>query len=262
MANPSSRHSSPTGRSAEKNRPPDEHGRSRRDLRFVVCAAVLALAAAIRLQGARNDLWLDEILALDAARQVSSLWEIFTGIHSEINHHLYTAYLYFVAPGDNGWLCRLPSLAAGIGTVIMAGLIGRRRDPLSAFFAMLLTGFSYVLVLYSSEARGYSLAVFFAFLSLYLLDSYLTRKGTLTALCFSLAVVGGLLSQLTFLSFYLAALIWSAYRLLASRCGVRRFGVEMLACHAAPNPVPGRVLLRRRASHDRDRRNSFYVADR
>ena len=143
-----------------------------RPLIIVACLAILVVAAALRVYGAWGDLWLDEILALTMAGQISSPLDIFTTLHSEINHHLYTAYLYFLAPGSNEFIFRLPSLVAGIAAVALAGLIGRRRSAADALFAMLLVGFSYMLVLYSSEARGYAGAVFFAFLSFYVLDRY------------------------------------------------------------------------------------------
>ena len=201
---------------------------------ILACVLILATASAIRICGALNEPWLDEILALVTARNVVSICDIFTKIHSEVNHHLYTAYLYLVNPQGNWLLCRLPSLAAGIGTVAIAGLIGRRRSTADAFFAMFLIGFSYVMVLYSSEMRGYALAVFFSYLSFYLLDSYLASKRCHTALFFSLSVVFGIISQLTFLSFYLAALIWSVFRLMKSRSSLRQFIVEILSIHAIP----------------------------
>jgi hypothetical protein len=192
------------------------------------------MAAAIRIYGALNELWLDEILALVAARNVVSILDIFTTIHSEINHHLYTVYLYLVNPQGNWLLCRTPSLLAGIGTMGIAGLIGRRRSSADAFFSMFLIGFSYVMVLYSSEMRGYAMAVFFSFLSFYLLDSYLALRKWQTSLFFSLCVVLGIVSQLTFLSFYMAALVWSVYRLVKSHSGLRQLIFELLSIHAIP----------------------------
>ena len=76
---------------------------------------VIVVAAAARIAGATNDLWLDEILAVRAACHASSAADIFTKLHSEINHHLYTLYLVRLRPDDNWFDCRIPSLAAGIG---------------------------------------------------------------------------------------------------------------------------------------------------
>ena len=83
--------------------------------------AVIVVAAAARIAGAMNDLWLDEILALGAACHLSSAAGIVTNFHSELNHHLYTLYLFVLRPENNWFDCRIPSLAAGVGAVLMAG---------------------------------------------------------------------------------------------------------------------------------------------
>jgi hypothetical protein len=202
--------------------------------------AVIVAAAVARVAGAMNDLWLDEILALSAACHLSAAADVFTTFHSEINHHLYTLYFFVFRPEDNWFDCRIPSLAAGIGAVVMAGAIGRRQSRACGLFAMVLLGFSYVMILYSSEARGYALAVFFALAAFHLLDRYHEKvKGDSPILRrwpfaagFSGCAILGFLSQLTFVSFYLATLAWSSYRLKGNRKAT--FVRTMLGCHAAP----------------------------
>lgn len=201
---------------------------------IAACVVILAVAAAVRIFSAFNDLWLDEIWSLYLAGHISSVAEIFTKIHHDNNHYLNTLYLYLVGPQGNWPGYRIPSILAGIGTVAVAGLIGRRRNRASAFLAMLLVGFSYVLVLYSSEAKGYAPAVFFSLLSFYLLDFYLERKSWQIGLMFSISVVLGFLSHLTFLYFYLAALVWSGYRLMKSRSGLKQIMSAAFSCHALP----------------------------
>jgi hypothetical protein len=194
--------------------------------------AVIVAAAAARIAGALNDLWLDEILALSAACHLSSAADVFTTFHSEINHHLYTLYFFVFRPEDNWFDCRIPSLAAGIGAVVMAGMIGRRQSPACGFFATVLFGFSYVMILYSSEARGYALAVFFALAAFHLLDRFLETSRWPFAVAFCACAILGFLSQLTFVSFYLATLAWSFYRCKGN--AKRTFVGTMLYCHAAP----------------------------
>ncbi len=196
------------------------------------CIAVIVVAAAARIAGAMNDLWLDEILALSAACHLSSAADVFTKFHSEINHHLYTLYFYAFRPEDNWFDCRIPSLLAGVGAVVMAWAIGRRRSRACGLFATVLLGFSYVMILYSSEARGYALAVFFALAAFHLLDRYLETPRWPFAAAFSLCAILGFLSQLTFVGLYLATLVWSLYRLKGET--KRRLVRTMLACHAAP----------------------------
>jgi hypothetical protein len=198
-----------------------------------VCIGVVVIAAAARIAGAMNDLWLDEILALAAACKLSSVADTFTKLHSEVNHHLYTLYLFVLRPENNWFDCRIPSLLAGIGTVVMAGTIGRRRSRVCGLFAMVLFGSSYVMILYSSEARGYALAVFFALAAFDLLDRYLETRRWPLATGFSVCVILGFLSQLTFVSFYLATVVWALYRLRREAKG--RLVRAMLSCHAAPS---------------------------
>ena len=95
---------------------------------------------------------------------------------------------------------RIPSIVAGIGTVVVAGLIGCRRGLTNAWIAMVLIGFSYVL---NSIQIGQDLSflVFFSFLSYYCLDTYLTTGRWLFAGLFAVSAILGFLSHLTFVTF-------------------------------------------------------------
>ena len=203
-------------------------------LYVAACVAILVAAAAVRVCGARGDLWLDEIWSLRAVSQISSPLDVFTKIHYDNNHYLNTLFLYYVGPHGNSLQYRAFSILAGVGAVAMAWLVGRRRSAAAGLLTMLLTAFSYVMVLYSSEARGYIAAVFFALLSFYLLDRHFETKQWWLATMFSLSAAMGFLSHLTFLSFYLAALLWSGYRLMKSRPGFRQTAITTLLCHAIP----------------------------
>ena len=195
---------------------------------------ILAVAAIIRTFAALNDLWLDEIWSLRVVGQISSPLDVFTKIHFDNNHYLNSLWLYLCGFRGNWPGYRIPSLLAGVGTVILAGLIGRRRNVSAAFFAMLLMAFSYVQILYSSEARGYSAAVFFSLFSYYLLENYLEKRRWHSAVLLSISSVLGFTSHLIFLNFFCAALLWSGYRLVKSGIGVKRAFTAMLACYAAP----------------------------
>jgi uncharacterized membrane protein len=116
-------------------------------------------------------------------------------LHHEVNHYLNTLWLWFVGNRGNWPGYRIPSLLAGSGTIVLAGLIGRRRNRTTAFMAMLVLGFSYIMVLYSSEGRGYALAIFFAFLSYYALDHYLEKPRWPWAVVCSISGVLGMASQ-------------------------------------------------------------------
>jgi uncharacterized membrane protein len=200
----------------------------------LACAAILALATALRLCGALNDLWLDEVWSLKLVGGISSPWQVFTSIHHDNNHYLNGLWLYFLGPHGNPFWYRVPSLVAGAGSVALAGLIGRRRNRAAAFFAMLLTGFSYALVLYSSEARGYSTAVFFSFLAFYALDLYLEQPRWQMAALYSFSALLGLASHLSFASVLLASIAWSVWRMDSIGASRRQMARCLFSCQAAP----------------------------
>ena len=195
--------------------------------------AILAFAAAVRICCALNDLWLDEILAVNMGHEVVSLTGFFQ-LHNEVNHHLYTLYLGLLEMHSSPLLFRLPSLLAGVGTVALAGLIGRQFGNPHAIFAMLMTAASYILTLYSTEARGYALAVFFSLVCYWLLIRHFETRRFKFALLFSCAALLGLLSQIIFLSFYSAAFLWSLVRWWRSGLGRRKTATAVLACHLLP----------------------------
>ena len=200
----------------------------------VGCIFIVAVAAAIRIRATWNDLWFDEVMSLANAQGISSPWQVFTKIHHDNNHYLNTLWMVVCGQQGNWAGYRVPSVLAGIGSVILAGFIGRRRNAANAAIAMLLVASSYVMVLYSSEARGYAAVVFFAFLSFLFLESYLERPRARTAILFSLSSVLGLLAHLSYVMFLAAALVWSAFRLIRRSAGLKRFAIAMLSCYATP----------------------------
>ncbi len=210
-------------------------GRKRRHwLGLAACSLLLAIAALARVRAAQNDLWLDEIWSVNLAGRISSPLQVLTGLHHDNNHYLNTLFIHLSGAHGNWPGYRIPSLVAGIGTVALAGLLGLRRSRVSAFMAILVTACSYVLILYSSEARGYACVVFFSFLSYHLLESHLERQNRLVALSFSVSAIAGFLSHLVFLNFYIPAFFWSAYRLIRSPLGARKAVTAIGSCHGLP----------------------------
>jgi len=219
----------------KEERPAPNRSAHRTCFQFVpACAAILALATALRIRGALNDLWLDEVWSLKLVSGISSPWQIFTGLHLDNNHYLNGLWLYFAGPHGKAFWYRAPSIVAGAGSVAMAGLIGRRRNGAAAFFAMLLTGFSYALVLYSSEARGYASAVFFSFLAFYALDLYLERPRWQMAALYSLSALLGLASHLIFVSVLLSSIAWSVWRMDSIHASRGQMARCLFSCQAAP----------------------------
>jgi hypothetical protein len=159
---------------------------------------------------------------------------VLTKIHHDNNDYLNSLWLYLCGVHGNWPGYRIPSIVAGVGTVVLAGMIGRRRNERVAFFAMVLVAFSYVQILYSSEARGYAMVVFFSFLSFYALEKFLEKQQWQTALLLSGSSILGFASHLIFLNFFCAGILWSGWRLIRAGLGFRQTIKAMLACHGAP----------------------------
>ena len=203
-------------------------------LQAIAIVLILAVAAAVRIRGAINEMWLDEIWSLEFVKHISSPLDVFTSLHHENNHYLNSLCFYYFGQHGNWLGYRLPALGFGLGSVLLAGLIGRRRNTTSGLIALLLTSFSYVLILYSSEARGYAAAIFFSLLSYYLMDHFLENRRWSVALLFSTVAVLGFMSHLIFLNCFLAILLWSGCWFVQTRTILKSAAAAMLACHGMP----------------------------
>ena len=199
-----------------------------------LCFFLGIIAVVVRIRAAFNDLWLDEIWSIELVSELHSAIGVFTQTHHDNNHYLNSLFIYFLGQRGNWIGYRIPSVAAGIGTVALAWLIGARRDKCTAFFSSLLVGFSYVLILYSSEARGYASLIFFCFLCFLALQSFFTNPRGTPALVFSLSAILGFTSHLTFLIFLSASLIWFLARLRRKNFTIARIVCWTTACYALP----------------------------
>ena len=186
------------------------------------------------MRGAWNGLMLDEIWSLNLVSAISSPLEIFTKLHNSNNHYLNSLWLYVMGVRGNWPGYRILSILAGIGAVLVAGLIGRRRNQINAYFAMLLIGFSYVNILYSCEARGYSTLIFFSLLFYYWLEVFLERNDWRIAILISCSSILAFCSQLIFINAFVAAILWSGWRLVKSKRPIRKVVTSMVLCHGPP----------------------------
>src|SRR5262245_3806091 len=182
-----------------------------------VLAAIFLASAALRIVPAFGDLWLDEIWTYFLVQPLNGAWEVFDGIHHSNNHHLNSLLFYWIGDRENFVLYRIPSLVAGVASVPLACALGRRYGRLEAIFAGILVGFCFALIYFSSEARGYALAVFFALATTWLLDRAHDRPSAVVIASISACCILGFLANLTFL-FYLAG----AFTLSVARLARRR----------------------------------------
>ena len=201
----------------------------------VVGAAVLILlfATAVRAIGLGTDLWLDELGSRRVATGMKSVLDTFT-LHHEINHHLTTAWMYLIGREGTAFQYRLPSFVCGVAAVAVAGLIGRRRSGATGLIAMILTAASYQLVVFSSEARGYSMAVLCTLLSFLWLERHLDRPQWSSGAAYAIAASIGLFTQPVVSTVLAAACVWSAWRWFRSEARSASSAIRILGPQVIP----------------------------
>ena len=176
---------------------------------------ILGLAAILRLAAASGDLAIDEVWSLWFVRYwIRSIADIFTLRHDN-NHLLNTFILYVLGPNAWGICYRIAAAVASILTVWLSGRIAiRRGGSQAARVTQVLVGASYLLVLYGSEARGDSYAIFFAYLSWLLLLRIEEQGRWLDAGAFAVSASLGFLAHLTFLYCYTGFCVWALLKWL------------------------------------------------
>jgi hypothetical protein len=201
---------------------------------LVLIAAVLIAASVVRILPAFGDFWLDEIWTYHSVRNLDAATGVFNRIHHSNNNHLNSLFLYWIGDRSDWFAYRIPSLVAGIGTVALATALAWRRTRLEAVFAALLTGACFALIHFSSEARGYSLGVFFALAATYSLERDLARPRWWRQWLFGACSILGFLSHLVFLFYYVGAVAQSAWRLLRRTNDRRGATLHLARLHALP----------------------------
>jgi hypothetical protein len=213
----------------------------------ILLAAWLGVAALLRVATARGDLWLDEIWTLSFAREAAWPWEILTAIHHDNNHPLNTFILFLTVKmagaHASSIVYRVLPLVAGLATVgllfwteLRTGDHGARRR---AWCAAILSGCSFLAILYSSEARGYAPAACFAVAAFAVVRGSSLTSGTDRAIFGALCTLG-LLSHLTFVFVYAGLACWTFARLLRAEGGGWR---AWIALHQIPVVVAAGIYL-------------------
>lgn len=191
---------------------------------FLAYGLILAGAAALRIWFATGDLWIDEVWSLDhlAIARVSGdrMDRIALFFHSN-THLLNTLYLALVesmyGPYASPIAYRLLSIVAGVGTVFLAARIGHRWSPTTGVISALLVGFSYPLVHYAGEARGYSPMLFAALGCAYYLETIFRDRRPTATMAFVACSVIGLLAHLIFVVVQAALGIWALVEMYRQR---------------------------------------------
>lgn len=173
------------------------------DMRKVLIFILMSTAVALRIPGIFHDFWFDEVWSFLMIRELSSPFDVFTKLMNANNHFL-NSLLIYVIDKDNPahwWKYRIFSLLCGIGTVAMGTLLASKvfKRNAATITTLLLLAVSFPLVIYSSEARGYSSLMFFAVLSIYSLLEYFENKKRLMLVVFNASVIFGFMSHLSFI---------------------------------------------------------------
>jgi hypothetical protein len=195
---------------------------------------IVVLCALVRLYASWDNFWFDEIWSWQFATEADSYWQIATQIRHDNNHILNTWIIHSFPPESHWSVYRFPAVLAGTGTVILAGLCGFRRSGCEGITALLLTGGSFVLIEYSSEARGYSYLLFFTMLCIWLMERTAKARRIGSELLFGLSASLGMLAHFSFAAVYAGLIAWSI--LDAVRCLLpwTHRGLRLLRLHLLP----------------------------
>jgi uncharacterized membrane protein len=202
---------------------------------FWVAIVSVVAGVILRALAARDDLWFDEIWTLDLLGQrVRSLGDVFTNFKHSNNHYLTSLWMWLAGQDASGWIYRLPSVLASIGTIALAGLIAGRRSRLEACVAVTLTSWSYLLIHFGTEARGYSEVVFFALLAWYALLRFDERRSWFWLVLVWAAIVFGFLAHLEFAVCAVGLGTFFSRRLICDRNKWRQNLQDLFTLFAAP----------------------------
>jgi len=99
---------------------------------------------------------------------------------------------------------------------------------------VIFTSWSYLLIHFGTEARGYSLAIFFALLAWYALQQFEERRSWTWVSVFWLAVVLGFLAHLEFAICFAGLVVWSLWRFTRNRPTWRQGVLDLFALFTVP----------------------------
>ena len=200
---------------------------------MTLCLAYL-LSCTLILAAAVGDLWLDEIWSIQFARAAGSPIEILTRFHHDNNHVLNTLFLWSVGVQNTLFVYRLFAVVSGMMALLLVGYLARAWGASEALLAVVLTGTSYPLVLYFSEARGYAPAIMFGLLSYALLRGNWCVFNPYRMIAFWTASVLGILSHLSFVIVSLALVLASLANAVLIEGPHGRRLIGFLAYHVPP----------------------------
>ena len=194
-------------------------GTARLDRWWWPAVGVIALAGlAVRVVAAHGGLWTDEAWSVIYAAQARNPAGVFLRINHDNNHHLYSLWLQAIGPAASPLLARAPAILAGSLCVVVAAIFAARRSAVAGLVAALLFAFTPMFVVFGSEARGYSMMLLAALLSLLLVADALDKR-PLRGVRWWLAALAvfGMFSHMTMAAPVAILTLWTYLELRAER---------------------------------------------
>jgi hypothetical protein len=130
----------------------------------------------LRCLTARGGLWTDEAWSLVYVQQAGDALGVLTRINHDNNHHLNSWWLLLVGPEAPPMLMRGLSIITSSITILIAALIGFRRNRATGVIAAALFALSPIMVVYGSEARGYAPMILALMIMIWRIDIWLETK--------------------------------------------------------------------------------------
>jgi len=199
--------------------------------------------AGLTVGAALGDLWLDEIWSVDMAQHARSPYEIVTRLPHDNNHMLNTLFLYCLGSLQCWVWYRTLSVLMGIGAVALLVRVAMERGFLDGLTVVCLAGISYPMVLYSSEARGYSTAMFLGLASFMSFRAGWPRGAWGKLLLFWGTTAVGFFAHLSTIHVYAAILCWSCIQSAETDEPLRTRVGKLARFHAVPLVVACALYL-------------------
>jgi len=190
--------------------------------RFQILLALGLVASLILMVlASRGDLSLDEVMTLETALGADHWLAIFTQHADDNNHLLNSFFLRLLGWQQHLFVYRIPAVGFGFATLAALAFTARRWSREATVWVVCLAGLSYPFILYSSEARGYPAAMFFAVAAFEMLQRCWERCSWARLNFYWLLLSLGFLAHFSFVMILLALGGWSvvqAHRTANSWC--------------------------------------------
>ena len=232
----------------------------------LVLVVLLFAAAALRLYGLDDGLWIDEILTWTTYMH-QPLGELPAAYDSENQHFLFTllAKVCWLVFGESRWAFRLPAALFGVASVGAMYLFGKEAasEREGLFSAALLT-VSYHHIWYSQSGRGYTGLLYWTLLASWLLLRAMREERAGLWVAYAVTAALGVYTQATMAFVLLGHAAVAAAHLIRSRRwgAVLGFGlgfVLTVALHVPAIDAIQRVVLQETFSPVTEWKSPFWT---